>query len=228
MLDRTFRRFLVAALAFPLASALLASARPACAQVEPTSVVTEPETPSEQPSAAKRSEPAERRERSTPSESYWYGWQTIAADGASLAIFGLGAGTGASVVSWAGAFGVLFGAPAVHVANGRGDIGVLSLAMRVALPLVGAGIGYAAAGTCHDDPNSHELFGNCFLHGFSEAGTGALIGLGSAMILDATALSYGHREITTPRESGALRVTAVAPSYDPVTRTTSIGMGGRF
>jgi hypothetical protein len=48
------------------------------------------------------------------------------------------------------------------------------------------------------------------------------------MILDASALSWGRREVVTQRETGTLRVTAVAPSYDPVTRTASLGMGGRF
>ncbi len=198
MLDRTFRRFLVAALSFPLASLLLTHASPASAQ------------------------------EAVRSESYWYGWQTMSADGASLAVVALGASTGASVVTWAGIGGLVLGAPLVHVANKRGEIGAVSLGLRIALPLLGAGIGYASAGSCYEDPNSHEFLGHCFLHGLNEAAAGLLVGLASASIIDASALSYGRRETAKPQETAKLRVTAVAPSYDPLTRTASLGMGGSF
>jgi hypothetical protein len=56
----------------------------------------------------------------------------------------------------------------------------------------------------------------------------AAVGLGSAMVIDASAFAYGKREIAEPRESGLPRVTSVAPSYDPLTRSASLGMGGRF
>jgi hypothetical protein len=187
----------------------------------PAAAASDAPSPGSAPSAPTTA-PASR------SESYWYGWQTASADGASLAVIALGSTTGASVVTWAGIGGVIFGAPAVHVANGRGGIAALSLTLRAVLPLLGAGIGYAAAGSCHDDPNSRALLGNCFLHGAGEAAAGAVIGLGSAMILDASALSYGRHEIVEPRESGKLALTSVAPSYDPLTRTASLGMGGRF
>lgn len=166
-----------------------------------------------------------------PTESYWYGWQTATSDAASIAVVFVGSGTRASVVTALGVGGIFFGAPAVHFANGRGAIGAASLALRVALPLFGGFIGYAAAGSCHEDSSSKSFLGNCFLHGYNEAAIGGLVGLGSAMVLDATALSFGTREIEPPpppREAGIPRITSVAPAYDPLTRTAAIGMGGRF
>jgi hypothetical protein len=91
-------------------------------------------------------------------------------------------------------------------------------------------VGYAAAGTCHEDSHSTGLLGDCFLHGFIEAAIGGLLVLGSAMLIDASALAYGTRETppVAPRERSALRITSIAPAYDPVTRTAALGMGGRF
>ena len=40
---------------------------------------------------------------------------------------------------------------------------------------VGMGIGFLAAGDCVEDPDDTSLLGDCFLHGWAEAGIGALM-----------------------------------------------------
>ena len=206
---------------------LALSARSANAQVETPRDYDAP-TPAEPTPAPAPAAPGPHAETT---ESYWYGWQTASSDAASVAVVMVGSATHASVVTALGVGGMFFGAPGVHLANGRGVIGLASLGLRVSLPLLGGFVGYAAAGTCHDNPKSTSLLGNCFLHGFNEAAIGSLVGLGSAMVIDASALAFGKREIeppAAPRESGIPRITSVAPAYDPFTRTASVGMGGRF
>jgi hypothetical protein len=221
-----------------LAIALVASATSAQAQVETTRAYDAPVLPERSAaSPAEADEPmptatgAARSGSKLPTEGYWYGWQTASSDAASVAVVLIGSATRASVVTALGVGGTFFGAPGVHLANGRGAIGLASLGLRLALPLLGGFVGYAAAGTCHDDPHATSLFGNCFLHGYSEAAIGGLVGLGSAMVIDASALAYGTREVeppSPPRERGAPHITSIAPAYDPVTRTAAVGMGGSF
>lgn len=209
------------------ALALVMGVRSAHAQVETAPDLEEAAAPRPAPATA-RTPHATSLALAPPTESYWYGWQTATSDAASIAVILAGSAMHAPLLSYAGAGGVLFGAPAVHIANGRAGVGFGSLGLRVVLPVMGAVIGYSAAGSCQEDPRSTQLLGNCFLHGIGEAALGGLIGVGSAMVIDATALTFGRREISEPRESGMPRVTSVAPSYDPLTRTASVGMGGRF
>ena len=226
----------VALPAFAFAVALVTGTTSAQAQVETArdyDAPAPPERASAPPAAAEEPAPtlAARPGAALPTEGYWYGWQTASSDAASVAVVMIGTATHASVITALGVGGTLFGAPGVHLANGRGLIGLADVGLRVALPLLGGFVGYAAAGTCHEDPHSTSLLGNCFLHGFNEAAIGGLVGLGSAMVLDASALAYGTREIeppSAPRERGAPHITSIAPAYDPVTRTAAVGMGGRF
>ena len=186
MLSRSLLRGGLAACGF----ALVTSARSANAQVETPRDYDEAPPPPSPASEAGPVSPVRAATTPTPgvrSESYWYGWQTASSDAASIAVVLVGSATHASVVSAVGVGGMFFGAPAVHFANERGAIGVASFALRVSLPLFGGFVGYAAAGTCHDDPKSTSFLGNCFLHGYNEAAIGGLVGLGSAMVIDASA-----------------------------------------
>lgn len=91
----------------------------------------------------------------TSASRRWYGWQMLVADGAS---FGIGVAglrlasehpaLGVSLASVGGA-GYLFGAPAIHWAQGRPGAAGLSLSLRVGLPLVTAGLlSGGSAGRC--------------------------------------------------------------------------------
>lgn len=79
-------------------------------------------------------------------ERRWYGWQTLATDGAAFALFAY-AGTqqfsGAlpNVASTTGVAMLLLGAPTVHWAHGRIGTGFLSLGMRLVAPTLGAVVG---------------------------------------------------------------------------------------
>ena len=241
MLSRSLlpsRRVSLAVVRVAFGFALLTSATSARAQVETPrdyDVPGPPERAALAPAPAEAEEPVPTVTAAPgstlPTEGYWYGWQTASSDAASVAVVLIGSATHASVVTALGVGGTLFGAPGVHLANGRGLIGLADLGLRVALPLFGGFVGYAAAGTCHEDPHSTSLLGNCFLHGFNEAAIGGLVGLGSAMLIDASTLAYGTRDIeppAAPRERGIPRITSIAPAYDPLTRTAAVGMGGRF
>ncbi len=176
-------------------------------------------------------EPAERVARVEPEPAssarqvdYWYGWQTLLADGASVATMVLGGTTQSSAVGLIGLGGYFAGAPIVHGVQGRVGVAFASFGLRLGIPTLGAVVGYAAAGPC--SASEHDGFFGCSFHGWAEAGVGALIGAGTAVAIDAAVLAHGKRsaEPETPRDSVAPRVTGVAPNYDPRTRTASMGL----
>jgi hypothetical protein len=221
------------------ACALAACATTAHAQVESTPEFTPapppaPAAPAPEPapSAAEvpPADPGEAaRERASGRESndYWYGWQTLLADGGSLATMIAGGTSQSTAIGLVGLGGYFFGAPIVHGVQGRTGAAFASFGLRLGLPTLGAVVGYAAAGPC--SASEHNGFFGCSFHGVAEAAVGVLIGAGTAVVLDAAWLARGtRRPEPAPRDSAAPRVTAVAPSYDPRTGTTSMGLGGTF
>lgn len=160
-------------------------------------------------------------------ESYWYGWQTLIVDGASIGTMALGGA--APPLALVGLGGYLIGPAFVHGANGNSRGAALSIAMRASLPLLGGLIGYASAGRCTDtDPENKQFFGPCFLHGFAEAGIGVLVGATTAIVIDTAAIARGDRPVERKTDDGRPRVTGVAPSYDPKTGAAGLGLGGTF
>jgi hypothetical protein len=79
---------------------------------------------------AARADPAPVAPLPAATERQWYGWQTLAADGAAL-VFGTQGQVEAGLATF------VFGAPVVHWAHGRVGAGFGSLALRVSLPLLG-------------------------------------------------------------------------------------------
>jgi hypothetical protein len=215
------RRFVLSSVT---AFALVALPCPAHAQVESSAVEAVDESPPNIARASSSSSPSSRPEPAT--ESYWYGWQTLTVDAASVAVIGTGIATRSEPVGWLGAGGIYLGAPIVHISHGRVGMAFASLGVRLGLPSAGVAIGYASAGAC-PEANRQQLFG-CVFHGWSEAFAGGLIGLGTAMAIDAALFTHGKRAISPPRESGVPRLTSVAPSYDPSTRSAAFGVGGTF
>lgn len=120
--------------------------------------------------------------------SRWYGWQTLATDGAAVALVlasiatAGGSGDSASGACGVGAVGVYaLGAPAVHFVHGNPGRGFASLGIRVGAPVVLGFLGVEAE--------------NCGEHGGDFCGFGgALLGVSAGIIgaiaIDAAVLAY--------------------------------------
>jgi hypothetical protein len=204
---------------------LSTSATVAAAQVETTPDLAAPAAPaSAQPEPAEPAQPPAPTARAT--ESSWYGWQVMIADAASIAMMGSGLAARNAPIGYLGLGGYLVAAPIVHGAHGRVGVGFASFGLRAGLPMVGAMLGYAAAGSCSRE-EQEKLLG-CFFHGWGEAVAGGLVGAAGAVVIDAALLAHETRPIAQPREDGIPKVTSVSPSYDPRTRSAALGLGGTF
>ena len=153
--------------------------------------------------------PARADEGATPephvrSQRDWYGWQTLAADGVSLVLIPLvGSRTGnaqGTTLFAAGTFTLT--APLIHFAHGRRGSGVLSLALRLALPLGGSLLG---GGLLPEDCRSPSCVPVGTLVGLS-------VGAVMASAIDAAALSYAP-----VYEAGATHEARRAPPPPPPT-----------
>lgn len=131
----------------------------------------------------------------TPSR--WYGWQTLAADGMSLALTvgaialaGSGGEEPSSALGW-GALGTyVLGAPILHFVHENPGRGFASLGMRVVGPIALGVIGAAA-----EDCANH---GGEFC-GVGGAVVGATMGIVAAITIDAAVFAYDD-----PPEGAAL------------------------
>jgi hypothetical protein len=137
-----------------------------------------------------------------PRESRWYGWQTLGADlGAGLA---LGVHGGLAVGVYA------LGGPTVHAAHGRWGAAAGSAALRITLPFLFAIVGNNFPG-CHEARSDSDT-NTCAANALG----GAILGLASAVLIDALALSW--EEVPADGSSGrraskGVRI-AVAPWID--------------
>lgn len=163
-------------------------------------------------------------EEANEAQTVWYGHTILLADVVSTTVLVTGAATDQPAVAWAGVGGLALAGPAIHVAHGRPEMALASLGTRLALPVLGATIGYAAAGTCHENPDSHSLLGDCFLHGYAEAAVGGMIGLGVASLADIGLFAHERVEPAAPRAELAW----IAPRLDPRSRAMSLDVGGVF
>lgn len=111
----------------------------------------------------------------------WYGTQTLIADAVSAPLVFVGVG----VVTYA------LGPPIIHWAHGNAGTGFGSLALRVVMPLAGAGVGCAVGG--------------CEGRGeYTGAAAGAIVGGLGIVALDAFVFAYEQPEAAP---SARMRVT---------------------
>lgn len=118
--------------------------------------------------------------------SRWYGWQTLAADGAaltlsvaSIALSDASSDAPSTALGW-GAFGTYaLGAPVLHVVHGNPGRGFASVGLRLGGPIVLAFLG-ASAESCN---------GGDFC-GFGGALVGVTTGILAAIAIDAALLAY--------------------------------------
>lgn len=117
-----------------------------------------------------------------PAPSDWYGWQLLLADGGAL---GLGAATGNGDIAlgWIGTGAVVHGA---HHNYGRA---VLSVGMRIGLPLAGVFLGESSARGCTGD-----------LCDLGPALVGGMLGMGTAEVID-LALAKDEPDAALPARS---------------------------
>jgi hypothetical protein len=123
-------------------------------------------------------------EEEKPRKPRWYGWQTLATDGAALTALVLSASTDqdGSALLGLGLAAYVLGGPIVHMAHDRAGVGAGSLGMRIGAPLLGGAIGSKAA-NCRDETD-RGIF--C---GIGEIAVGILIGAGTAIAIDAAVLA---------------------------------------
>ena len=147
----------------------------------------------------------------TPQEvTNWYGWQTLATDGAALTL----AVTVAAVndrnkatLGFAALAAYLAGGPIVHAAHGNWGRAFGSAGLRVGAPIAGAFLG-AVLESCHGGDYC----------GASGAAVGLVVGTGMAIALDAAVLAR-EKVIEEPT-----LLPVVATGKDG----TYLGLAGRF
>jgi hypothetical protein len=109
----------------------------------------------------------------------------------------------------------LFGGPIVHVSHGANGRGAASLALRVALPVIGGLIGKSMA----DCPNGQLLCG------FDESLGGMLVGAVAASVVDVSVLAGAPAaESPAPPRPGFV----VAPRLVATPNVAMLGVGGQF
>jgi len=159
--------------------------------------------------------------RSAAAEERWYGYQTLAADGAAavllsgglaLTVHDLHADGDSIPVLGVGLTAVGFGAyclggPITHFSHGHAGKGFASLGVRVAGPLVGLGLGALASDIATHSKNQVGI------------PIGAAAGALGAMALDASVLAWEKKPAPTY---------SVMPGLIVTNRTRFIGLTGRF
>jgi hypothetical protein len=115
----------------------------------------------------------------------WYGWQTLLVDAAMTGGF-FAVDSGAFRTFLGGAY--LASGPIIHAAHDQGAVAVLSIAVRLFLPLVGASVG-ASTATCNGAQEAaaeqNGDFHSCSTVPLLGAIAGAGVGALSAMVVDA-------------------------------------------
>ncbi len=115
----------------------------------------------------------------------WYGWQTLLADGASGLLVGVAVATETETLLPFAALGYLLGAPVIHEAHpNSGSRSLVSLGMRLGLPVAGVLIAGAVADCQHTED---QVFDLCPV---AEMAMGGLAGMGAAIVLDSSVLAF--------------------------------------
>jgi hypothetical protein len=145
--------------------------------------------------------------------SRWYGWQTFTSDALSIAFLVAAANTSRGTQTALGEFGgiaYVVGAPAVHLGHARPGPALLSLALRISLPLLGLYVGLQSA-------SQDELVPAGAVVGF-------LGGAFTAVVIDGVALSWESAEPASVARSRFV----LAPFVHPEHGGATWGVGGAF
>jgi hypothetical protein len=226
---QTSRRSILAAAAFTLAVTASSSAR-----ADDTSAFTSTTAsraplppPTLLPPQVLAAVPATR-------ETTWYGWQTLAADAAGLAVMSVAVshtgqpGSNIGPLFSVGAGVYAFGPPAVHALQGRPSAALEDVALRLGAPLVtgliGVGAGELMASGCHPQPGG--FINGCALEPIATGIVGAFVGYVSAVAIDASVLSHAPAAKAAPSSASGIRwapQVGLSPRGD-----ANVGVAGSF
>ena len=181
-----------------------------------SSVIIDPNTAGTVPPDPSCLQPQFPSEAAAKPRRVWYGWQTLATDGAALAL-ALAAGDTddrhSTPLALASLGTYALGGPIVHAANGSAGRMGLSLALRVGAPmLLGAG-GYYVFSAGADSRSWAPAIAGVL---------GGMIGIAGAVAVDASVLA---RKEAPPAEAASLRIT---PSVAPTRGGATVGAVGTF
>lgn len=219
---RLVRRYLLVAAAIVVIA--LATCTPALADEAPGFVALPERAPSPRPPPGHHTN--------------WYGWELLLADGVSfigmptLALATSSNGETSASLLVLGAGGYFFAPGALHLSHGRAGAAAGSLALRIGLPVVGILGGTVATGGC-----TRSLCGIALA-------IGAVVGVVSAVGIDAAALAYervddddlddarSDREAPATRSArrhAARKPIALAPTFGPRREGGfDVGVAGAF
>jgi hypothetical protein len=157
--------------------------------------------------------------------SSWYGYQTLATDGAAIAL-ALVAGEENSEAPALGALGLyVLGAPTVHALHGRAAATAGSLALRLFLPLLSSIVGGATADCSTRVVNDD----NC---DFGPRVVGLVVGMAAAVVIDSAAIAWEPKAPPAPvapaTRAASSRVRLFAPAAVPIRGGAGLVFGGLF
>jgi hypothetical protein len=173
--------------------------------------------------------------------THWYGYETLATDGAALALAVPALASSASGIQSVFGVGSVMtyglGAPIVHAAHGQTGKALADLGIRVGMPLVlgffGEAIGsgsYQQSGCRASDPGFCGLGNALGQVGAAAEGAviGGLLGIGGAVVIDAALLAREPvTHVASPATAHIEPAFGVAPDRRGGTRAT-LGMIGTF
>lgn len=144
---------------------------------------------------------------------------TIGADFAAVGMFFYGISEDNEAVLKASIGTYVLASPIIHVAKGRVGSGLASLGMRLGFPLLGIYIGDAL----HTTPKcANDYYDDCYDEDINgEAVLGAILGIGTAMVVDSVYLARGDKPKAAPQ-----------PQWSPTLRASqggfALGAAGTF
>ena len=165
-----------------------------------------------------------------PQVKTWYGGKILAADAAMVATLVVAVGTKSTPIAAIGGISYFVTPAVIHGVHGRGGLSVLSVVLRIALPIAGVAMG-ASMANCHAS-SSYGEDDNAFC-GVGEAIVGGVFGVIAASAVDASLAwepaTNGPSQVQPkPRITAPPRISLGSPAVVPIANGASILLGGRF
>ena len=185
---------------------------------------------------APRREIGPRRAPEKKSDKEWYGYQTLIADGASLALMVAGGASGSGKVAGVGVTTYIFAPPIVHWAHGNVGWGFASMGLRLTAPPLLGVIGVIVGGGFGADKTRSSTDAVDIATGAAVGGAiGFLLGYAGVIALDSAVFGYEkrgrHRDPDEDDAAAAKTTTSTfawQPTVDIKKTGTTIGVAATF